>query len=492
VSSPDAAARDDTHADREKPVDDTTSTHHTLHTADGELAYTATAGRVVLREEVHTDGAFDGHVPKAELFVVSYVRDDAPVDRPVTFAFNGGPGSSSAWLHLGVLGPRRVVMGDAGDLLPPPYGIADNLETLLTHSDLVFIDPVSTGYSRITEGGKPEEFHGFQRDIEAVGEMIRLWTTRHRRWLSPKYVAGESYGTVRASALAAHLQRRYGLFLNGVALISSVLDFGTIRFTEGNDVVHALYLPTYACLAHYHGLLGDRSLDEVRAEAEELATRDYPYALARGSRMSVVERADIVRRIAGVTGLSPDYVDRADLRIEHKRFFRELLRDRGQVIGRLDGRFTGWESDDVGEQTSHDPSEVAIRGPYSAAMNHYANAELDYHNELPYELLTGRVQPWSYHEFEGRHVSVAGQLSEAMRHNPHLRIYVACGRYDGATPYFAAEHALAHVALPDELRDNVAFHYYDAGHMMYVHEPSRLRQSADLAEFVTATETRHG
>ncbi len=493
MTQPDGADRGDNdhperpRSDRRQPVDDTVSTHHTLRTADGEISYTATTGRVVLREEVHTDGAFDGHQAKAELFVVSYCRDDAGPDRPVTFAFNGGPGSSSVWLHLGLLGPRRVVMGDAGDLLPPPYGVTDNRESLLAHSDLVFIDPVSTGYSRITEGGKPAEFHGFQRDIEAVGEVIRLWTTRHRRWLSPKFVAGESYGTVRAAALAAHLQRRYGLYLNGIVLISSVLDFGTIRFTEGNDVVHALFLPTYACLAHYHGRLGDRPLEDVRAEAEELAARDYPYALARGSRLSAGDRAEMVGRIAGVTGLSPDYVDRADLRIEHKRFFRELLRDRGQVIGRLDGRFTGWDSDDVGEQAAHDPSDVAIRGPYSAAINHYVNVDLDYHNDLPYELLTGRVQPWSYSDFEGRHVSVAAQLSEAIRHNPHLRVYVACGRYDGATPYFAAEHAVAHVALPAGLRDNIEFRYHDAGHMMYIHEPSRLQQSADLAEFVTRT-----
>jgi carboxypeptidase C (cathepsin A) len=468
-----------------EPVDDVVTTYHRLTTPSGEIAYTATAGRVVLREEVHEEGEFKGLKPKAELFVVAYTKDDAdPGTRPVTFAFNGGPGSSSVWLHLGLLGPRRVVMGDVGDLRPPPYELDDNAESLLAHSDLVFIDPVSTGYSRIVEGGKPADYHGFKRDLEAVGEIIRLWTSRHGRWMSPKFLAGESYGTLRASALAGHLQKRYGLYLNGLMLISTVIDMATIRFTEGNDLSTVLYLPTYAAIAHYHGLHGGRPFDEVKAEAEQLASRDYPYALAQGARLPVEERTDMVGRIAAVTGLSEDYVDRADLRLEHMRFFRELLRSRNLIVGRLDGRFTGWEHDDNGDKASYDPSYMAIHGPYAAALNHHVRHELGYPSDLPYEILTDRVQPWSYSDFEGRHVSVASSLSEAMRHNPHLRVYAACGYYDGATPYFAAEHAFAHLSLPDELRSNITFDYFEAGHMMYVHEPSRLRQSAALAAFV--------
>lgn len=259
---------------------------------------------------------------------------------------------------------------------------------------------------------------------------------------------------------------------------------GTIRFTEGNDLPAAMYLPTYAAIAHYHGLHGQRSFEEVRAEAEELAAGDYPWALARGSRLGPDRRADLVRRVAAVSGLSEDYLRRSDLRVEHQRFFRELLRHRGRVVGRLDGRFLGWEADDAGEKPTDDPSNVAIRGPYSAAFNHYVRAELGYHSDLAYETLTGRVQPWSYAEFEGRAVSITSMLGQAMRHNPHLRVQVACGYYDGATPYFAAEHAFAHIGLPDTLRANIEMRYYPAGHMMYLHEPSRLRQSTDLAAFV--------
>lgn len=469
------------------PTDDLTETHHILSTPAGEIRYTASAGRVVLREQVHEDGNFKGLEAKAEVFIAAYTLDGAdPATRPVTFAFNGGPGSSSVWLHLGLLGPRRVLMGDAGSLVPPPYGIGDNPESLLAHSDLVFIDPVSTGYSRVVAGGKPSEYHGFQRDLESVGELIRLWTSRNGRWLSPKYLVGESYGTARAGALAAYLQRQFSLFCNGIMLISSVIDMGTIRFWEGNDLPAVLYLPTYAALAHYHGLHGSRQLRDVIDEAVALAEGSYSQGLARGSRLPAADRADLIRRVAAVTGLTEDYVRRVNMRIEHRRFFRELLRHRGQVIGRLDGRFIGYEPDDGGEKPSHDPSNVAISGPYSAALNHYVRAELGYESDLPYEILTDRVQPWSYAEFEGRHVTVSSMLDEAMRHNPHLRVYVGCGYYDGATPFFAAEHAFAHLDIPDELRSNISFEYYEAGHMMYVHEPSRLRQSATLAAFVRA------
>jgi carboxypeptidase C (cathepsin A) len=472
----------------EPPTDDLVTTSHTLRTPAGELAYTATAGRIVVRHEKHTDGTFDGHEPHAEVFVVAYTLDGAePGTRPVTIAFNGGPGSSSVWLHLGLFGPRRVVMGDAGALTPPPWGLTDNEVSLLAHSDLVFIDPVSTGYSRAIEGGKPAEFHGFTGDVETVGEVIRLWVTRNERWLSPKYLAGESYGTLRAAALAEHLQDRHGMYVNGLMLISSVLDMGTIRFTEGNDRPYPLFLPTYAAIAHHHGLHPGRTLSEVLADAADFAARDYPWALAQGNRLPAVDLDRVAARLAALSGLDEGYIRRVRLRIEHQRFFRELLRGSGRTVGRIDGRFTGWEPDDGGEVPGYDPSIAAITGPYTAAINSHVRTTLGYANDLPYEILTGRVQPWSYKEFEGRSVSVVGKLSAAMRANPHLRVHVACGYHDGATPYFAAEQVLAALPIPDELRDRIEVRYYEAGHMMYVHEPSRLRQSADLAAFVGAT-----
>lgn len=474
------------------PVDDLTTTQHVLTIGRRKLRYTATTGRIVLRQEVVTDGKFDGYQPKAEVFLTAYTLADADATkRPVTFAFNGGPGSSSVWLHLGLLGPRRVVSGDVGELAPPPYGLVDNAETLLQYSDLVFIDPVSTGYSRPVEGEKAGEYHGFTRDLESVGEVIRLWTSRNGRWMSPKFLAGESYGTTRAAGLAEHLQSRYGMYLNGVMLISTVLEFGTIRFTEGNDLPYSLFLPSYAAIAHYHGVNAERALEDVLAEAEEFAAGPYPQALAQGARLPVEERVAVVATLSRLTGLSEDYVDRANLRIEHVRFATELLRGRRQVVGRLDGRFTGWDPDAARERFADDPSFTAIMGPYTAALNHYVRADLEYLNDLPYEILSLSVNGnWTYQEFENRQVTVADKLATAMRANPHLKVHVASGHYDGATPYFAAEHTLARLQLPDELRSNIETAYYPAGHMMYVHEPSRLQQSADLAAFVLAAANR--
>ena len=473
-----------------EPTDDLVTTTHQLRVGRRTLDYTATTGRVVLREEVYEDGVFTGHQAKAEISITTYVLDDGEGGepdpaRPVTFAFNGGPGSSSVWLHLGLLGPRRVVMGDAGALLPPPYALTDNAESLLAVSDLVLIDPVSTGYSRAVKGSKAEPFHGYQGDIESVAELIRLWTTRHQRWLSPKLVLGESYGTLRGAALVEHLQSRFGMYVNGLVLISSVLDLSSIDFeNQRNDRAHALYLPTYAAIAQYHGRLGRTSLRKAIAAAEEYAAHDYPWVLARGDRLTAKERATAARKIASLTGLSEDYVDRADLRIEHWRFFGELLRDRRLTAGRIDGRFTGPAGSAIAESMDADPSMDAISGPYSTAFNHYVRHELEYENDLHYEQISRRVQPWSFKDFEGRPIDVTPLLERAMRTNPHLQVHVAYGYFDGATPHYAAEDVIAHLRLPDELRANIEHAYYEAGHMMYVHEPSRLKQSKDLADFV--------
>ncbi|QUQ69200.1 S10 family peptidase [Kutzneria sp. CA-103260] len=484
-------AANDEQKPSEDPTDDLVSSQHSI-TVDGrELAYTATTGRIVLRQEKHTDGAFDGNVAKAEVFLTAYTLDGAEAaDRPVTFAFNGGPGSASVWLHLGLLGPRRVVSGDAGAPEPPPYGLVDNAETLLAESDLVFIDPVSTGYSRAVKGGKPGDFHGFAADIEYISEVIRLWTSRNDRWMSPKFIAGESYGTTRGAAIAERLQSKYGMYFNGLILISTAMDFNALDFSEGNELPYALFLPTYAAIAHYHGLHGDRPLAEVLAEATAFASRDYIWALYQGNRLSTADRQSTVDRLAALTGLSADYVDRVNLRIEHIRFFTELLRSRRLTVGRIDGRFTGWEADYGREHFSSDPSIDAITGPYASALNHYLRGELGYQNDLPYEVLSDRVRPWSYKDFENAHVTVADKLASAMRTNRHLRVHIAAGYHDGATPFAGSDYVIAHLAIPEELRANIDLAYYEAGHMMYVHEPSRLQQSADLAAFIRASSHR--
>jgi carboxypeptidase C (cathepsin A) len=489
---PDEKPPDEKPAEKPAPADDLVSTQHLILAGGAELQYTATAGRIVLRAEGHTEDKFDGAEPKAEVFITSYVLDGGEKNRPVTFAFNGGPGSSSVWLHLGLLGPRRVLMGDAGALLPPPYGIADNEETLLRHSDLVFIDPVSTGYSRPVKGEKSSEFHGYGSDVESVAEVIRLWTTRNGRWMSPKYLCGESYGTTRAAAIARHLQEQSGLYLNGLMLISTFLDGGSIMFTPGNDDPYISYLPTYAAIAHYHGKHGHgkhghggRPLREVLDEAEEYAAGEYQRVLSLGSRATAEERAAAVSKLASLTGLSPEYVDAVNLRPEHVRFLTELLRDQHRTVGRIDGRFTGWDSDYGRELWTTDPSIDAILGPYATVFNHYVRTELEYSSDLLYEVLTDRVRPWSYKEFEGQHVYVLDKLAEAMRVNPHLRVHVACGYYDAATPYFAAQRDFAHLAIPPELQANIEYAWYESGHMMYVHEPSRLDQAARLAAFVS-------
>lgn len=465
--------------------DELVVTTHSVAGALGRIDYRATTGRMVVSEEIVEDGVFAGTRAKAQVFVTAYQRDGVdPATRPVVFAFNGGPGSSSIWLHLGLLGPRRVLSGDVADRVPPPYGMVDNAETLLEHADLVFIDPMTTGYSRAAVGQRPGDFHGFSGDRNLVGETIRLWLTRNRRWLSPKFLAGESYGTTRAAALAGYLASRHGIAFNGVILISAVLDFATIAFSEGNDAPYLHYLPSYAAVAHYHGKHAGRSLAEVVAEAREFAEHDYAVALARGSRLPQAERVAVASRVAELTGLDTDYVLRADLRVEHRRFFAELLRDRGQITGRLDGRFTCHAGDRTAAEQDADPAHLFIFFPYTTAANHYLRSELDYSSDLTYEILSDRVEPWSYAEFENRAVTSAEDLASAMRANPDLKVYCAFGYFDGATPFAAAEHVFAHLRVPPSSAESFMCRYYEAGHMMYVHEPSRVAQSAHLAEFV--------
>lgn len=466
------------------PTDDFAERHHAL--ASG-LEYTTQAGRMVLRQEQSSDGKTEGFKPKAEIFMVSYVAKGGTEDtqkRPVVFAFNGGPGSSSVWLHMGLLGPRRVDSGDVGNLKPAPFGLVDNPETILEHADLVLIDPVNTGFSRVVDGGKADEFHAFIEDRNLVAEVIRLWTTRNNRWLSPKYLVGESYGTLRAVAVAARLFDAYGMAINGLGLISTVLNMSTLVFKKGSDTPYALHIPTYAAIAHIHGRHPGRELAEVVKEAEEFAARDFGYALTQGARLSETELADVVSKLSAITTLSEDFIRESNLRWDYSEFSAELLRSEGLSVGRIDGRFTQKLLRGQDSINWDDPSMTAITGPYAAAINHYVRAELGYENDLPYEVLTGRVQPWSYKTFEGAPVDVTEDLERLLNYNPALRVHVDYGYHDGATPHFAAEYVWAHLNISAEARSRFSHHYHQAGHMMYLKEDCRLDQLAALAEFV--------
>ncbi|MDX1436993.1 MAG: hypothetical protein R3335_09285 [Anaerolineales bacterium] len=470
--------------------EDVVDTQHSMTIGGAEISYTATAGNLVLKEEVEEgDEKKDGPKPVASIFYTAYTKNDVedPITRPVTFAFNGGPGSSSVWLHLGALGPRRVYMDEIGNPPPPPFQLVDNPYSLLDVTDLVFIDPVSTGYSRAVPGEKPSQFHNITKDIESVGEFIRLFLTRARRWASPKFLIGESYGTTRGAGLAGHLQERHGLDLNGIMLVSSVLDFKTLYFHPGNDIPYILYLPTFTATAWYHKRLPDdlqSDLGAALAESKKFAQNEYSVALLKGNTLGADERAAIVRRMARLTGLDPTFIERSDLRVSDSRFFKELLREEGKTVGRLDSRFTGLDRDSAGEGAEHDPSLSMIMGPYTAMLNDYMRRELNFENDLPYEILSSRVYPWSYDKYENQYVYVAETLREAINRNPHLKVFVANGYYDLATPYFATEYTFSHLGLDPSLDANISMGYYEAGHMMYIHLDSLIKLKADLANFI--------
>ncbi|OGO40747.1 MAG: peptidase S10 [Chloroflexi bacterium RBG_16_58_14] len=468
-------------------------TKHTITINGQEIAYTVTTGRIVLKEEAEKKGdeagKSEGEKPKASIFFVAYTRDGVEdrTQRPLTFSFNGGPGSSSVWLHLGLLGPRRVEMGDVGKLLPPPYRLVDNEYSLLDATDLVFIDPVSTGFSRAVPGEMPKEFHGFKKDIESVGDFIRLYTTRYKRWLSPKFLIGESYGTTRAAGLSGYLQERHGFFLNGIMLVSAILNFQTADFHPANDLPYILFLPTYTATAWYHRQLNAELQKDLRATLEKVeyfAINAYTHALMMGAALTEAERQRTIHQLARFTGLSEEYIDRTDLRINIFRFAKELLRKQRRTVGRIDSRFTGIDRDSAGEFFEFDPSIAAITGPYTAALNDYVRSELNFESDLPYEILSERVYPWSFAEFENAYVDVAKTLRMAMTTNPTLKVYVANGYYDLATPYFATQYTFNHLGLDASLQANIRMGYFEAGHMMYVHMPSLEKLKGELVDFL--------
>ncbi len=466
----------------EAPPDRESASEGTVTIGRTKVPYRAVAGTYTMKEE---DGT-----PKATLFYVAYMRSGVrdTSRRPVTFAFNGGPGSSSVWLHMGLFGPRRVPLGDADTPPAPPYQAIENEQSILDLTDLVMIDPVSTGFSRPVKKDDAKEFHGLQEDTESVGEFIRLWTSRNRRWESPKFLMGESYGTTRAAALAGHLTDKLGMYVNGVVLISTILMFQTSRPDPGNDLPYVLFLPTYAATAWYHQKVDRRRWKSVRAltdEVEQFALGDYASLLMREGRASKAEHVSVAERLATYTGLSRDFLERADLRVAPQRFFKELLRDRRRTTGRLDTRYTGIDRDAAGETPEYDPAYSMIQGIYTAAINDYIRRDLGFESDLLYDIISERVRPWKWGEQgDGKYPEVVSPLRSAMNRNRHMRVLVASGYYDLATPFCAAEWTVDHMQLDPELRGNVSFARYEAGHMMYVHEPSIKQLRKDLGEFM--------
>jgi carboxypeptidase C (cathepsin A) len=482
------------------PKDVLVESKHSLMINGQEIRYTVTCGTIVLKEEAEKkgekEGESEGEKPRASIFFVAYTLDGVHDShkRPITFSFNGGPGSSSVWLHLGLLGPRRVLLDNDGFAYPPPYKLVDNAYSLLDQTDLVFIDPVSTGYSRAVPGEKPKQFHGFKKDIESVGDFIRLYTTRYQRWTSPKFLIGESYGTTRAAGLSGYLQERHGMYLNGIMLVSSILNFQTAYFHSGNDLPYILFLPTYCATAWFHHRLSgeqEKDLSSTLQEVESFALGDYSRALMQGDDLQEKERQVITRKLARYTGLSEEYIERTNLRIEISRFTKELLRHERRTVGRLDTRFKGIDRDSAGEAFEFDPSMNNISGPYTACLNDYIRSELKFESDLPYEILTERVHPWSYAEFENEYVNVAETLRKAMTTNPHLKVYVANGYYDLATPYLATRYTFKHLGLDKTLQGNLRMGYFEAGHMMYIHIPSLVKLKGELVEFIKWSIPKH-
>ncbi|TYB30410.1 MAG: peptidase S10 [Candidatus Mcinerneyibacterium aminivorans] len=456
-------------------------TAHSIDIKKEKLYYKAETGYLPLKDE-------EGNI-KANIFYTAYFKDSNKKisKRPITFAFNGGPGSSSIWLHIGALGPKRVEISEEGEPTKPPYNFVDNEYTWLDRTDLVFIDPVTTGYSRALEN-EEKKYHEFKKDIESVGDFIRRFVDKKKRWGSPKYIAGESYGTTRAAGLSGYLQDRYGMYLNGIMLLSAVTNFQTISFDSGNDLPYLLFLPSYTATAYYHDKLeGDlnKDLEDTLKEVKEFVIDDYSVALMKGNKLKRKERKRIVRKLSDYTGLSERYIENTNLRINIYQFTKELLRDQSKSLGRLDSRVRGENTRDIGEYNDFDPSyNKSIYGTFSTCLNDYLLRELKYENELPYEVLTGRVHPWDFSEKSNQYVEVSSTLTEAIHKNPHLKVWIANGYYDLATPFFATEYTVNHMEVAEGLRDNIKLTYYNAGHMMYIHMSSLKKLKNDFQKFL--------
>ena len=493
-------------------------TAHSVTLGGKTLKYHATAGYIVLKEEEgkplvkppsskagsetkteskaesETNKTKDGLKAKAKVFFVAYTLDDAgePGTRPLTFAFNGGPGSSSVWLHMASVAPRRANLTDEGEAPAPPYQLVDNESTWLDLTDLVFLDPVSTGFSRPVAKEDPNQYHGLKEDIASVGDFIRLYTSRNSRWLSPKFIMGESYGTTRAAGLSDYLQNRYGLYFNGIILVSSALNFQALQFSPQNNDPYIEFLPSYTASAWYHKKLSadlqDKSLAEAVDAARKFAAGEYASALARGDQVTAADKQRLAGEVSRFTGLPAADILQWKLRVKDIQFFTHLLRAEGKMLGRLDARFSGFRYQPgtditVDQESEYDPSSEAVTGPLGAAFNDYVRRELHFESDIPYELMAD-VEPWNFGDAVNGYPNTAEDLRKTMTRNPYLKIWVTCSYYDLATPFFGAENVIAVMNLEPAIRANLRFSYYESGHMLYIHKPSRVKFKTDFEAFL--------
>lgn len=470
-------------AEKTIPLDksDPVVTRHSLSAGGKALNYTVTTGMMPLVDEFGEQ--------EAAVFFMAYTldREGDSSERPLMFSFNGGPGSSSVWLHLGALGPKRVELTEEGDLPPPPYKLVDNPHTWLEETDLVFIDPVGTGYSRAAKKELEKKYHSVKGDIESVGEFIRLYLTRYERWSSPLFLVGESYGTTRAAGLSGHLLD-LGIAFNGIVLVSSILSFLTAHGFKGNDLPPMLFLPTYTATAWYHKKLEpdlQADLQNALRQAEDFAVGEYARALLKGSALPANERDSVGQQLSRFTGLSSEFVRYSDYRIDIHEFCKELLRDEHRTVGRLDSRFKGIDERATGRQPEHDPSLAIIRAPYTAMLNDYIRRELGYKSDLTYQILSW-LNEWDWGSAGEGTPDTSESLRSAMSRNPHMKLFVASGYYDLATPYFATKYTLDHLGLDESLRANISTAEYEAGHMMYIHAASLEKLKRDVAGFLAS------
>ena len=453
-------------------------TSHLIRLAGREIKYTATVGTVPIRLD-------DGKVA-ARMFFVAYTKDGEEArTRPISFLYNGGPGSASVWLHLGSFSPKRAAMADEGFKPAPPYQLVDNENTLLDVSDVVFVDAIDTGYSRVMAGIDNAQFHGQDGDIRAFGEFIAEYLKTFNRWMSPKFLIGESYGTIRSAGLSQELQSRHGIELNGIVLVSSLLTYQTLSPAPDNDIAWAVQIQTFTATAWYHKKLPAdlqrKSLKDVVDESRTFAFGEYLAALTKGNTLTEAERNAIAEKLSRWTGLSAKYILAANLRVDSGRFRKELLRDQRLVVGRLDGRFTALDADAAGERQEFDPSNTALAGPYIAAFQDYLKNDLKWETTLHYPT-SGNVRPWTY--VQNRYMDNTDALRLTMAKNPYLKVFVVCGYFDMATYVGGAEFNFTHLAYDRQITDRVSFGYYEAGHMMYVRPSAHAALKKDVAAFI--------